>query len=207
MAQELLASGELGEVWHVRGSYLRSIDAAEDSDSAGVVGRIGPELVDICRYLFGEIDGMSAIGRRFGVDETAHDAIGTVVEFASGAIGTFHIGRVATRTDRFALAVAGSRGTLAFDADELGVLQVDRDGQGLRKVAATAEAHPASRGRFPDGHVVTPRDAQALELAHLLTAISERASVAPVGATFLDGYHATRLWEALSAAAGASSPV
>jgi predicted dehydrogenase len=207
MAQELLASGELGDVWHVRGHYLRSIHAAEDSDSAGVVARIGPELVDICRYLFGEIDGMSAVGRRFGADDTAHDAIGTVVEFASGAIGTFHIGRVATRTDRFALAVAGSRGTLAFDADELGVLQVDRDGQGLRNVAATAEAHPASRGRFPDGHVVTPRDAQALELAHLLTAISERGSVGPVGATFLDGYHATRLWEALSAAAGASAAV
>jgi predicted dehydrogenase len=203
MAQELLASGELGDVWHVRGHYLRSIFAAEDSDSAGVVARIGPELVDICRYLFGEIDGMAAVGRRFGADETAHDAVGTVVEFSSGAIGTFHIGRVATRTDRFALAVAGSRGTLAFDADELGVLQVDRDGQGLRKIAATAEAHPASRGRFPDGHVVTPRDAQALELAHLLTAISERGSVGPVGATFLDGYHATRLWEALATSAAA----
>jgi hypothetical protein len=71
----------------------------------------------------------------------------------------------------------------------------------LRTIAATAGAHEASRGRFPDDHVVTPRDAQALELAHLLTAIDDRTSIGPVGATFLDGYHATRIWEALIAAA------
>jgi predicted dehydrogenase len=205
MARELLAEGALGDVWHVRGHYLRSVSAAEDDDAAGVVGRIGPELVDVCRYLFGEIRDISAVGRRFGEGAHAHDAIGAVAEFSSGAIGTFHIGRVSSERDRFALAIAGSRGTITFDADELGELQVDRDGRGLRTIRAAAGDHEASRGRFPDDHVVTSRDAQALELAHLLTAIGERRSIAPVGATFLDGYHATRLWEALTAAAGTPS--
>lgn len=205
MARELLAEGALGDIWHVRGHYLRSVSAAEDDDAAGVAGRIGPELVDVCRYLFGEIDAIQALGRRFGSGQHAHDAIGAVAEFASGAIGTFHIGRVASDHDRFSFAVAGSKGTLAFDAEQLGELQLDRNGQGLRTVAATAGAHEASRGLFPDDHVVTPRDAQALELAHLLAAIAERRSVGPVGATFLDGYHATRLWEALTAAAAAPS--
>jgi predicted dehydrogenase len=205
MAWELLEEGALGEIWHVRGHYLRSVYAAEDDDAAGVTGRIGPELVDICRYLFGGIDGISAVGRRFGEGAHAHDAIGAVAEFSSGAIGTFHIGRVSSKRDRFALAIAGSRGTIAFDADQLGELQVDRNGQGLRTVAATAGEHESSRGRFPDDHVVTSRDAQALELAHLLTAIGERRSIGPVGATFLDGYHATKLWESLTAAAGVTS--
>jgi predicted dehydrogenase len=205
MARDLLAEGALGEIWHVRGHYLRSVSAAEDDDAAGVVGRIGPELVDLYRYLFGEIDGISAVGRRFGEDAHAHDAIGGVAEFASGAIGTFHIGRVSSDRDRFALAIAGSRGTIAFDAEELGLLQVDRDGHGLRTLRAAAGDHESSRGRFPDDHVVSSRDAQALELAHLLTAIGERRSIGPVGATFLDGYHATRLWEALTAAAATPS--
>jgi predicted dehydrogenase len=206
MARELLVEGALGDIWHVRGHYLRSISAAEDDDAAGVVGRIGPELVDVCRYLFGEIDAISAVGRRFGAGAHAHDAIGAVAEFSSGAIGTFHIGRVSSDRDRFALAIAGSRGTIAFDAEQLGELQVDRNGHGLRTLAATAGAHEASRGRFPDDHVVTPRDAQALELAHLLSAIDERRSIGPVGATFLDGYYATRLWESLIDSAGATSP-
>jgi predicted dehydrogenase len=204
MAQELLADGELGEIWHVRGHYLRAQTAAED-DSTAVTGRIGPELVDIVRYLFGEIFALHAVGRRFGEGAQAHDAVGCVVEFASGGIGTFHIGRVASDHDRFSFAVAGSKGTLAFDADQLGELQLDRNGQGLRTIAATAGAHEASRGRFPDDHVVTPRDAQALELAHLLTCIAERRSVGPEGSTFLDGYHATKLWESLTAAAAAST--
>jgi predicted dehydrogenase len=206
MARELLAEGALGDIWHVRGHYLRSVTAAEDDDAAGVVRRIGPELVDVCRYLFGEIDGLSAVGRRFGEGAHAHDAIGAVAEFASGAIGTFHIGRVSSERDRFALAIAGSRGTIAFDADQLGELQVDRNGQGLRTISAGADDHESSRGRFPVGHVVTPRDAQALELAHLVTAIAERTSVGPVGATFLDGYHATRIWESLIDAAAADRP-
>ena len=50
------------------------------------------------------------------------------------------------------------------------------------------------------------QNAQALELAHLLTAIAENGQVGPVGATFLDGYRATRLWETLAAPAGASAP-
>jgi predicted dehydrogenase len=205
MAHDLLAEGALGDIWHVRGHYLRSVSAAEDDDAAGVVGRIGPELVDICRYLFGDIADISAVGRRFGEGAHAHDGIGAVVEFSSGGIGTFHIGRVSSDRDRFALAIAGSRGTITFDAEDLGVLQVDRDGHGLRTIKATAGEHEASRGRFPDDHVVTSRDAQALELAHLLTAIGERRSIGPVGATFLDGYHATRLWEALIAAAATPS--
>jgi predicted dehydrogenase len=204
MARDLLAEGALGDIWHVRGHYLRSVSAAEDDDAAGVTGRIGPELVDICRYLFGNIDGISAVGRRFGEGAHAHDAIGAVAEFSSGAIGTFHIGRVASKQDRFTLAIAGSRGTIAFDAEQLGELQVDRNGEGLRTIAATAGAHEASRGRFPDDHVVTPRDAQALELAHLLTAIGDRGSIGPIGATFLDGYYATRLWERLIGAASSA---
>ena len=178
MAQELLASGELGDVWHVRGSYLRSIEAAEDSDSAGVVARIGPELVDICRYLFGEIDGMSAVGRRFGVDETA-------------ARRRRHGGGVRLRRDRDVphrprrgthRPVRARRRRLARDA---GV----RRGRARRPPASTATGRgcagsrrPRRRTRRAGGGSPTatssrPRDAQALELAHLLTAISERGSV------------------------------
>jgi predicted dehydrogenase len=205
MARDLLADGSLGELWHVRGHYLRSVTAAEDDDAAGVTGRIGPELVDICRYLFGDIASIQAVGRRFGDGAESHDAIGAVVEFSRGGIGTFHIGRVASEQDRFALAIAGSRGTIAFDAEHLGELQVDKNGQGLQTIAATAGAHESSRGRFPNDHVVTPRDAQALELAHLLTAIAEHRSVGPIGATFLDGYYATRQWDALTQAAASGA--
>jgi predicted dehydrogenase len=207
MAQELIAAGELGEIWHVRGHYLRSVSAAEDDDAAGVTGRIGPEIVDVCRYLFGEIDAISGIGRRFGSGTSTHDAMGAVAEFSAGAIGTFHIGRVSSRHDRFALAIAGSRGTIAFDAEQLGVLQVDRNGEGLRTISATAGEHESSRGRFPDDHVVTSRDAQALELAHLLTAIADGKQVSPVGATFLDGYYATKVWEALLTSAATQQRV
>ena len=207
MARDLLADGALGDIWHVRGHYLRSVSAAEDDDAAGVTGRDRPRarrrvplsLRSHRRHLCGRPPL-----RRRCPGRTRRSAPSS--EFSSGAIGTFHIGRVASKQDRFALAIAGSRGTIAFDAEQLGELQVDTNGEGLRTIAATAGAHEASRGRFPDDHIVTARDAQALELAHMLTAIGERRSISPIGATFLDGYHATKLWERLTAAASSRSP-
>lgn len=206
MAHELLREGALGELWHIRAHYLRSTQADEDVDGAAVLARIGPELLDMCRYLVGDVESASSVGRHFGDGDHAHDAIGAVLRFRPGAIGTLHVGRVTSVHDRFSLAIAGSRGTLSFDAEELGVLEVDRNGHGLQSVPARAGDHASSRGRFPDDHVVTPRDAQALELAHLVDAIAEGGQVGPVGATFLDGYRATKLWETLASAAAAEVP-
>ena len=185
------------------GHYLRSVSAAEDDDAAGVTGRIGPELVDVCRYLFGEIDGISAVGRRFGRPSTGARGDRRRRRVRLRRDRDFHIGRVASTHDRFALAIAGSRGTIAFDAEQLGELQVDTTAKGCARSPRPPGRTRRAAARFPDDHVVTARDAQALELAHLLTAISERRSSAP-SARLLDGYHATHLWERLTAAASSA---
>ncbi|MFO7833794.1 MAG: Gfo/Idh/MocA family oxidoreductase [Halohasta sp.] len=125
-AKELIDSGDLGEIRHVRGRYLQDwlVDpGAEwawrmDADLAGsgALGDLGAHTVDLARFLVGEqtgeIERVSGQLRTFvderpvyaddgeTVDErrpvTVDDAYTAQAEFASGAIGSFEASRFAT---------------------------------------------------------------------------------------------------------------
>ena len=66
LAREIIESGELGEIFHFRGRYLQEwiIDADfpmvwrldKDVAGSGALGDLGAHVIDLARYLVGEID-------------------------------------------------------------------------------------------------------------------------------------------------------
>src|SRR5256885_4820863 len=124
LARELIEAGELGEINHFRGRYLQewgatSDDAwrfrAEDAGS-GALGDLGAHVIDLARYLVGEISAVSAATRTFMPGREVDDAFQAVGEFDGGAIGTFEATRLAPgRKNALSWEINGSKGSLAFD--------------------------------------------------------------------------------------------
>ena len=102
LARDMLEAGELGEIYHFRGSYLQEWIAdpatpmswrlqADDAGS-GALGDLGAHVIDLARYLVGEITGVSAltttfVGDRPGGQVSVDDAFAAVVDFELGSGG------------------------------------------------------------------------------------------------------------------------
>ena len=218
LARELLEAGELGEVVHFRARYLQSWGwDADDSvwrfDRAqagtGAIGDLGTHIVDLARYLVGEIASVSALVRTYVPGREVDDHFVAAVEFEHGLAGTLEASRLARgRINSNAFEVNGSRGSLAFDVERLNELEV-ADERGFRRVLVTEPEHPFMRHWWPPGHIVGWGDTFTHELAHLLEAIAGEHEVAPHGATFEDGYRCDEVVAAIlrSAASGRKEEV
>jgi predicted dehydrogenase len=211
LARELIEAGELGEIRHFRGRYLQ--DWGEDPTlgtwrfdpveaGSGALGDLAAHVVDLARFLVGEIASVSAVVKTFVPGRTVDDAVEAAVEFADGAVGTIESTRLALgRRNAFQWEINGSEGSLAFDMERLNELQVfrnDRDrARGFKTVLVTEADHPFWEYWWPPGHIVGWGDTFVHEIHHLLKAIAEDGDVAPYGATFQDGYRAAEVCDAI----------
>jgi predicted dehydrogenase len=223
LARELIEAGELGEIRHFRARYLQ--DWAEDpgldtwrfsADDAGsgAIGDLATHVIDLSRFLVGEISRLSAVVRTFIPDRKVDDAVESVVEFESGAVGTIEATRLALgRRNACQWEINGTKASLWFDMERLNELQVFRaDGdraRGVKTVLVTEADHPFMRYWWPPGHIVGWGDTFTHEVVHLLDAIAGTTDVAPYGATFEDGYRASEVCDAMvrSSAEGSRIPL
>jgi predicted dehydrogenase len=222
LARELIEAGELGEIRHFRGRYLQDwgdtdaqvwrFDAAEAG--SGALGDLGAHVIDLARYLVGEIAEVGGIVRTFMPGRDVDDATEATVEFANGAVGTLEATRFALgRRNAFQWEVNGTKGSLAFDLERLNELQVFREGdertRGFSTVLATQAGHSLWEHWWPPGHVIGWGDTFVLELHHVLAAIAGETEIAPHGATFEDGYRAAEVCDAIvrSSESGRREPV
>jgi predicted dehydrogenase len=213
LARQLIEAGELGELHHFRGSYLQEWGAADidawrfDKAEAGsgALGDLGAHVVDLARYLVGEISEVSARLATFWPDREVDDAVESVVRFDNGAVGTIEASRFATgRKNAFRWEVNGSKGSIAFDLERLNELEVHFAGsspgpqaQGFRTVLVSEADHPFWEHWWPHGHIIGWEHTFVHEIHHLLTAIREDGDVAPHGATLEDGYRAAEVCDAM----------
>ena len=232
LAKEIIDAGDLGELRHFRGRYLQEsmIDPARAttwrlsraSAGSGALGDLGSHLIDLGRYLVGEVSAVMAATRTFiperpGGKVDVDDAFEAVVEFASGAVGTLEASRLCPgRKNALTWEISGSKGSLAFDLERLNELQVAcRDRRrgpaddGFRTVLVSEPRHPFWEYWWPPGHLIGWEHTFVHEIHHLLTAIAEDRSVGPHGATFEDGYRAAEICDAIlrSAATGTREQV
>jgi len=211
LARELIEAGELGEIRHFRARYLQdwaedpSLDtwrfSPEDAGS-GAIGDLATHAIDLSRFLVGEIEALSAVVKTFIPGRKVDDAIESVVEFESGAVGTIEATRLALgRRNSFQWEINGSKGSLWFDMERMNELQVFRaDGdraRGAKTVLVTEADHPFMSLWWPPGHIVGWGDTFTHEVVHLLEVIAEDRDVAPLGATFEDGYRASEVCDAI----------
>jgi predicted dehydrogenase len=211
LARELIDAGDLGEIRHFRGRYLQdwaddpNLDTwrfSVDEAGSGALGDLAAHVVDLARYLAGEISSVSALVKTFLPGRQVDDAIEAAVEFEHGAIGTIESTRLALgRRNSFQWEINGSKASLAFDMERLNELQVFRaDGdraRGFKTVLVSEADHPFWEHWWPPGHIIGWGETFVHELHHLLTAIAGGGDVGPHGATFEDGYRAAEICDAI----------
>ena len=211
LAREMIEAGELGEIRHFRGRYLQdwgddpSLDTWRfhpDEAGSGALGDLGAHVVDLARFLVGEVATVSALVKTFLPGRQVDDAIEAAVAFEGGAVGTIESTRLALgRRNAFQWEINGQKASLAFDMERLNELQVFRaDGdraRGFKTVLVTEADHPFSEFWWPPGHIIGWGDTFVHEIYHLLRAIAEDGEIAPYGATFEDGYRAAEVCDAI----------
>jgi predicted dehydrogenase len=211
LAREMIDAGELGEIRHFRGRYLQdwgddpSLDTWRfhpDEAGSGALGDLGTHVVDLARFLAGEIEAVSGFAKTFLPGRKVDDAIEAAVEFTSGAVGTIEATRLALgRRNAFQWEINGTQASLAFDMERLNELQVFRaDGdraRGFKTVLVSETDHPFWEHWWPPGHIVGWGETFVHELHHVLQAIADDSEIAPYGATFEDGYRAAEVCDAI----------
>jgi predicted dehydrogenase len=223
LAREMIAAGELGEIRHFRARYLQAwaIDNTvmtwrfdQSQAGSGALGDLGAHVIDLVRYLAGEIVAVTGttrtfIDRRRGHTVHVDDAFAATIELANGAIGTLEASRLCPgRCNHLALEINGSDGSLTFDLERLNELCVSLrriDESGFRTIMVTAPHHPFIRHWWPEGHIIGWEHTFVHQLHHLLAAIRHDARVQPDGADLEDGYRAAEICDAICRAAASGT--
>jgi len=86
LAREMLEAGELGDIYHFRGRYLQEWGDIDDevwrfereAAGSGALGDLGAHVIDLARYLVGEIESVSGTTSTFKEARDVDDAFEAV---------------------------------------------------------------------------------------------------------------------------------
>jgi predicted dehydrogenase len=228
LAKQLIANGDLGKIYHYRGTYLQDwiLDPQlpllwrfqKEKAGSGALGDIACHSIDLARFLVGEITEVAGaletfIKRRPLLDNpkktgavTVDDAALSLVRFANGAVGSIEGSRVAPgRKNYNRFEINGSKGTVAFDLERLNELEYYSTSdpgavQGFRRIMVTEGAHHAYvKGWWPPGHIIGYEHTFTHAVYDLLEAMAGRKKT--VKPDFEDGLRNQQVLEAFEKAA------
>jgi predicted dehydrogenase len=225
LAYELIASGKLGRIYHFRAVYLQEwimphYDTGQiwrlskKVSGSGAIGDLGSHIIDLGRFLCGEVKSLQAMTKtfiptRYLPDGTpwqvdVDDAFVANFEYENGAIGTIEASRFsAGRKNYNCWEINGEKGSIRFDLERLNELEVFWVGeeptgtQGWHKILVTEGSHPFISNWWPHGHIIGWEHTFVHEINHLLDCIVNDKDVAPLGATFEDGYRNNVICDAI----------
>jgi len=235
-AYTLIKSGALGRIYHFRAAYLQEwimphynlgmIWRLEKKHAgSGALGDLGAHVIDLGRFLVGEMKSVSAMTRTFVTERPLADGSGmgkvdvddafvAAVEFENGAIGTLEATRFAAgRKNHLVLEVSGEKGSIRFNLERMNELEVfwvgeaPKETQGFHNVLVTEAYHPWWENWWPHGHIIGWEHTFVHELTHFLDCIVNNKDVAPYGASFQDGYRAALVCDAILESAGKKKQV
>jgi predicted dehydrogenase len=224
LARDLLGRDVIGRVYQFRGRYLQEPghDPAAPLEEvwyasgtrSGILLGIGSHVVDMARFLLGEITSVSGLLRTWNTARTsraggletvsADEANVAVVEFANGAVGMLESSGVATgHKNQHTWEINGSQGSIAWDLEDPNHLFVYSeaapapDVRGFASVSVTTGDHPLQTVYLPPGHNAGWEYGHVHALHHFLDCVANDKTVAPDGATFEDGYRVQVVMDAL----------
>jgi predicted dehydrogenase len=223
LAKEILQEGFLKQVYFMAGNYCQEtghdphrpaeqVRYAYGSDPLGSIRGIGSHLIDMARFLMGEILSVNALLRTFTkVRQTstgekytvqADDVSTMIVEFSSGAAGSLTASAVSTgRKNQLGFEINGSGGSICFDLEHPNDLSVYLDDvpnprlRGFSQVNVTDKNHSLMSGWWPPGHNLGWEHGHINQLKYFLECICGDREIAPFGATFIDGLKAAEVAE------------
>ena len=184
LARQMIRSGQLGTIHHMRVTYLQMAghDPASPPEKvwysawphSGVLQGIGSHAIDQCRFLVGEIASVAALVRTFHQDRAlptaggdgavADEATAATLEFACGAVGVLEASAVAFgHKNRLAWEINGSRGSVRWNLEcpsSLWLCLVGEGATGFRRNLGYGEGPPL-RGRLVAGRASSRLGARA----------------------------------------------
>ncbi|HSV31636.1 MAG TPA: Gfo/Idh/MocA family oxidoreductase [Atribacteraceae bacterium] len=228
LARQLLTEGVLGRVYQFRARYLQESGHLSDEvmeqvwyasgTASGVLLGIGSHIVDMARYLVGEIRSVSGLVKTFhatrcnrqGSRQPVETDEGNLalLEFENGAVGSLESSGVSTgRKNQLTWEINGSLGSMVFDLEDLNHLQVylheqvHPETRGFSNVSVTNPGHPLQSLILPPGHNSGWEYGHVHALAHFLNCVVNDTPVKPHAADFYDGYLVQVIMEAIKASA------
>lgn len=197
----------------------------KEKAGSGALGDIGAHIVDMAQFVTGSriasVSGLmetfvttrpvagdhatlggssSGDGERGPV--TVDDAAVFTSRFDDGSVGVFEATRFATgRKNALRIEVNGSTGSLAFDFEDMNVLQYfdaneDPATAGFRRIIVTEATHPYVAAWWPPGHGLGYEHGFTHQVVDLVTAIADGTDPSP---SFADGLAVQRVLAAVEA--------
>jgi predicted dehydrogenase len=242
LAKKYIDEGAIGDILNFRGTYLQDWSADPDGPlswrfqksiaGSGSLGDIGTHVVDMARFLCGEITQVNTQLKTWvktrplqagGVDKLGastkdstaprgevdvDDEVLSLLEFQSGAIGSLEATRNAHGRNNFlTFEIHGSLGSIYFNYERRDELQVafssdQADRKGFRTVY-TGPAHPYGEGLWPIPALgIGYGETKIIETYDFVKAIMEGGEVSP---NFKDGYQINLIADAMAASAQSRS--
>jgi predicted dehydrogenase len=203
----------------------------KDKAGSGALGDIAAHVVDLTQHITGErirtvtglletfvherpLPAQTSAARLEGAKDSAtgrvtvDDTAMFLARFGDGAVGVFEATRSATgRKNAIRVEINGSRGSLAFDFEDMNVLQLydatePSETAGFRRILVTEPDHPYTGHWWPPGHGLGYEHGFTHQVVDLVTAIADGRQPLP---SFADGLQVQGVLAAVerSAAAGA----
>ena len=233
--RKLVDSGLLGQIYHFRAVYLQEWVMAhynlpmiwrlqKSLAGSGALGDLGAHIIDLARYLVGEVNSVSGMTRTF-IEERpwddgtmgkvdVDDAFTALLEFDNGAIGTVEASRFAAgRKNGQRLEINAEKASIVFNLERLNELEIfwvgdePEEAQGFRNVLVSEPTHPWWENWWPQGHIIGWEHTFVHEITHLLDCIVNDGAVSPIGADFVDGYRNAVICDAILESAASKRQV
>lgn len=224
LARDMIQSGELGSIYHFRAVYLQDWIAdpnfpmtwhlRREEAGSGVHADLNSHLVDLARFLVGEIESVIGMATTFVKERakpgstdsgerepvTVDDAMAFLARFENGAAGTFEATRFAYgRKNHQRIEINGSKGSLVFNLERLNELQFysvedDAKERGFRTILVTENAHPYISAWWPPGHMLGYEHTFVNAYADFMKCIGRGEQVTP---SFRDGFACQQVIDAV----------
>jgi predicted dehydrogenase len=224
LAKQLIDAGQLGTIYHYRGTYLQDwiVNPAfprvwrleKSRAGSGSLGDILSHTMDLSRYLVGEpveVNGLleTFITERPLPDNPAKkgpvdvdDAALSLVRYDNGAVGYLEGTRFATgRKNYNRFEINGAKGSIVWDLEQLNELQLyveEGPNSGFRTISVTDGKHPYVGAWWPPGHIIGYEHSFTHTVYDFLRAIAEQKLPSP---SFEDGYKNQRVLDAIERSA------
>ena len=191
---------------------------------SGALGDIGAHIIDLTQHITGqqisEVSGRLetfvkerpvAAGDTAGTlggggastergPVTVDDAAVFIARFSGGGLGVFEATRFATgRKNAIRIEINGSRGSLAFDFEDMNVLELfdasePDETAGFRRILVTEPGHPYVSAWWPAGHGLGYEHGFTHQVVDLVQAIADGTDPSP---SFADGLQVQRVLAAV----------
>jgi predicted dehydrogenase len=224
LAKQMIDDGEIGHrIYHFRARYAQDWIADENFPlvwrlqskvaGSGALGDIGAHIIDLARFLVGEIAGISAVSETFVKKRLTKngqlarvdvdDAVSVIGKFRNGAILNLEATRFAHgRKNQLTFEINGNRGSLAFNLEKMNRLRFydatdSEHRRGFREIIVTEANHPYVGNWWPPGHIIGYEHSFVHTIADFVKAVVARKGIQP---DFADGLKTQRVLDAIQRA-------